>query len=376
MIETRNIMVQPSDGPAKRDTAQDENREREARLQAILDTAVEAIITIDEHGICESVNAAAEVMFGYSAEEIIGENISLLMPAPFREEHDKYLAHYLRTGQKKIIGIGREAIGRRKNGEEFPIHLAVSEVEFADRRLFTGIIQDRTEQKESHRRLVQSERLAALGEAMARLAHESRNPLQRIQIAVETARLYCDEDSSLGKQLDSIERASDGLDALFDELKNYAAPLNLEKERVSLVTICREAWRATSRSRRGRKAELKETVGDTEPFCHLDRFRIGQVLRNLFENSLSACQDPVHIEIKVSPTHTEAGSFWRLRIRDNGPGLNEQQRQRIFEPFYTTKTKGTGLGMAIATRIVEAHEGQISVGRAYRGAEFIIELPQ
>ncbi len=357
-------------------TAQDENREREARLQAILDTAVEAIITIDERGICESVNAAAEAMFGYPAAEIIGQNISLLMPAPFHEEHDQYLDHYLKTGQKKIIGIGREAIGRRKNGEEFPIHLAVSEVEFADRRLFTGIIQDRTEQKESRRRLVQSERLAALGEAMARLAHESRNPLQRIQIAVETARLHCEEDSSLGKQLDSIERASDGLDGLFDELKNYAAPLNLEKEPISLVTVWREAWRATSRSRRGREAELQEKLNDTDPICQLDRYRLGQVLRNLFENSLSARKDPVHIEIEVTPTQTDNGSFWQLRIQDNGPGLNEQQRERIFEPFYTTKTKGTGLGMAIAHRIVEAHEGKIFVGYARHGAEFIIELPR
>ncbi len=369
-------MAQTSDGPAERIAAQDENREREARLQAILDTAVEAIITIDERGICESVNAAAEVLFGYSADELIGENITLLMPAPFQQEHDQYLNNYLQTGKKKIIGIGREAVGRRKGGEEFPIHLAVSEVKFADRRLFTGIIQDRTEQKESHRRLVQSERLAALGEAMARLAHESRNPLQRIQIAVETARLHCEAGSSLGNQLDSIERASDGLDALFDELKNYAAPLNLEKERVSLVSVWREAWRATSRSRRNREAELLENSGATEPVCHLDRYRMGQVLRNLFENSLSACQDPVRIGITVSETHTDSASFWKLRIRDNGPGLNEQQQERIFEPFYTTKTKGTGLGMAIAHRIIEAHEGKISVGSVDQGAEFIIELPQ
>ncbi len=357
-------------------TVQDENREREARLQAILDTAVEAIITIDDHGICESVNVAAEAMFGYTAKEIIGQNISLLMPAPFHAEHDQYLTDYLRTGLRKIIGIGREAVGRRKNGEEFPIHLAVSEVQFANRRLFTGIIQDRTEQKESHRRLVQSERLAALGEAMARLAHESRNPLQRIQIAVETARLHCEAEGSLADQLDSIERASDGLDALFDELKNYAAPLNLEKEPVSLVTVCRDAWRATARSRRGRVAELEEKVGGIDPVCHLDRYRMGQVLRNLFENSLSAREDPIKIKIEVAPVHTEEGSFWRLSIQDNGPGLNEQQRERIFEPFYTTKTKGTGLGMAIAHRIVDAHEGKISVGSVGQGAEFIIELPQ
>ncbi len=369
-------MAQQGDDPAKRNAAQNESRDREARLQAILDTAVEAIITIDDRGICETVNTAAVAMFGYTVEEVLGKNASLLMPSPYRDEHDQYLANYLQTGQKKIIGIGREAVGRRKNGEEFPIRLAVSEVQLADRRLFTGIIQDITEQKESQRRLVQSERLAALGEAMARLAHESRNPLQRIQIAVETARLHSQTGSSLGDQLDAIERATDGLDALLDELKNYAAPLSLEKEPVSLVTIWREAWRATSRSRRDREACLQENVGNNEPVCSLDRFRMEQVFRNLFENSLSACQDPVQVEISVSPTHSESGSYWTLRFKDNGPGLNEQHLKRIFEPFFTTKTKGTGLGMAIAHRVIDAHQGTISVGNSKQGAEFIIELPQ
>ncbi len=178
--------------------AEEEKREREARLGAILDTAVEAIITIDERGICESLNAAAEAMFGYSADEVIGENVSLLMPLPYREEHDAYLANYLQTGKTQIIGIGREVIGRRKSGEEFPIHLAVSEVHLEHRRLFTGFVEDITERKKAQQRLVQSERLAALGEAMASLAHESRNFLQRIQISVETARIYCDEKSSDG----------------------------------------------------------------------------------------------------------------------------------------------------------------------------------
>jgi len=365
--------------------AEEEKREREARLSAILDTAAEAIITINERGICESINSTAEAMFGYPAEEVIGKNVSMLMPSPDQEKHDGYLANYMRTGKKQIIGIGREVVGLRKSGEEFPIHLAVSEVQLEHRRLFTGFIQDITERKEAERRLVQSERLAVLGEAMARLAHESRNSLQRIQIAVETARLHCDDKTPLAAQLDAIEKSSDGLDALLDEVKNYAAPLNLEKERASLVGIWREAWQATLPLRSERIVDLEEKINEelNEEFseggiyCYVDHFRFGQVFRNLFENSLSACQDPAQLKISVSETHTTLGKLWRLQFSDNGPGLNEEQAQRIFEPFFTTKAKGTGLGMAIAHRIVEAHGGTISVGKVdRRGAEFIIELPQ
>ena len=164
---------------------------------------------------------------------------------------------------------------------------------------------------------------------MARLAHESRNSLQRIQIAVETARLHTGEGTSLADQLDSIERASDGLDALLDELKNYAAPLNLEKSKISLATIWREAWQATSPSRVGRVVDFQEQLQGVEPICQVDRFRLGQVFRNLFENSLAACQDPVAIVLNVTESHTNDRLTWRLRFQDNGPGLDQQQKARI-----------------------------------------------
>ena len=350
--------------------------DQEARLQAILNTAVEAIIVIDQGGVCESMNPAAEAMFGYDAEEVIGKNISMLMPSPYREEHDGYVQNYLRTGQKKIIGIGREVTGLTKSGEEFPIYLAVSEVQLPDRLIFAGFIQDISKQKEAQSRLVQSERLAVLGEAMARLAHESRNSLQRIQIAVETARLHSEAGTPLSSQLDAIEKASDGLDALLSELKNYAAPLTLDRIDACLVGVWREAWQGTAPLRVGRTVELREVISEARIACQIDRFRIEQVFRNLFENSLAACTDPVQISIHVSQMHAEVGDFWEIRVSDNGPGLSAQQAARIFEPFFTTKAKGTGLGMAIASRIIEAHGGIMSVGTTDRGTEIIIQLPR
>lgn len=360
--------------PATTSTASEDDH---VRYRAILDAAVEAIITIDAQGICESLNASAERMFGYAAAELIGRNVSLLMPDPYRREHDGYIAHYLETGEARIIGIGREVVACRKSGEQFPIHLSVGEVKLSDRRLFIGIIQDITQKKVAEERLVQSERLALLGEAMARLAHEGRNSLQRIQTAVETAQVVGGFGSVVGDQLAAIERASDGLNALLEELRNFAAPLSLERLPTKLAKIWRDAWQATSSLREGREANLQEDLPEEEVVSAVDRFRLGQVFRNLFENAVAAADGPLSVQIAVARLPRSKGDVWRIQIRDNGTGLTAEQRRRVFEPFYTTKTRGTGLGMAIARRIVDAHGGRIDVGPAaeHRGAEFVIELP-
>lgn len=355
--------------------ADQHSREREARLQAILDAAVEAIITIDEQGLCESANHAVERMFGYKPSELVGQNIRCLMPEPISSEHDGYLRRYLETGEAKIIGIGRETIGRHRDGREFPIHLSVSEVKVERGRLFTGIVHDITEQRDAQRRLVQSERLAVLGEAIARLAHESRNALQRIQIAVETARLHAVGEEPLARQLDAIERANDSLNALLEELRNYAAPLHLERNLTQLSNIWQEAWSTVSHQRADRSVDFSEEPMH-EARCHVDRFRLTQVFRNLFENSLAACDDPTEIRIHVEPAQLDNAAAWAITVADNGPGLSEEQASRVFEPFYTTKARGTGLGMAIARRIIEAHGGTLRVAPSpLGGAAFELVLP-
>jgi signal transduction histidine kinase len=224
--------------------------------------------------------------------------------------------------------------------------------------------------------LVQSERLAVLGEAMARLAHESRNALQRIQIAVESARSHCNDASPQSPHLDAIERANDALNALLEELRNYAAPLHLERKPTSLATVWREVWSTVAHHYNGRDVELAE-MGDVESCrCNVDRFRIGQVFRNLLENSLAACKDPVRIEIEVVECLVDDIEAWQIVVRDNGPGLDTEQTRRVFEPFFTTKAKGTGLGMAIAKRVVEAHHGTLATLTSDGpGAAFQLILP-
>lgn len=476
--------------------------EQEARNRAIVESAVDAIISIDDHGIIESVNPATETVFGYAASELLGSNISILMPEPFASDHDPYIANYLSTGIKKIIGIGREVVARRKDGTVFPVDLAVGEIHYSGRRAFVGIVRDVSERKladeslrkerefaegiidtaqaiilvldrnahivrfnrfmeqlsgfklaevagkdwfdtflrpedkpqimqvfadavnqvvikgntnaivcrdgserqiswwatamhdhdgmvtgvlaighdmtdliEANRKSVQSERLAVLGEATTRLAHESRNSLQRIQLAVGNARLTAQDNPQLLSQLASIERSSEEIGALLTEVRGYAAPLNLDRLPSRVADLWREAWRSLAESRRGRIASLRESDALSVK-CNVDRFRLGQVFRNLMENSLAASADPVEIEVSAQQIDGGGGPRAEIRFRDNGPGLGPEQRQRVFEPFYTTKSKGTGLGMAIARRIVDAHDGRISVGDSDRsGAEFVIQLP-
>jgi signal transduction histidine kinase len=223
---------------------------------------------------------------------------------------------------------------------------------------------------------LQNERLAAIGQMMTGLAHESGNALARSQACLEMLTFEVEDRPKALNLISRIQTAQDHLKQLYDEVRNYAAPLKLQLEPWNLSHIWRQAWENLQVLRQGKKANLTEETSGLELRCHVDQFRLGQVFRNIFENSLAACAEP--IEVRIICTQTELGGkpALRLAFQDNGPGLNAEQQRRIFDPFYTTKTKGTGLGMAIAKRIVEAHSGQIAVGpRLESGAEILVTLP-
>ncbi|HUS38803.1 MAG: PAS domain S-box protein [Pirellulales bacterium] len=355
-------------------------KESEGRLRAILDAAVDAIITIDERGFVQSFNRSAERIFGYAADEVIGQNISMLMPAPYHDEHDGYLQNYLRTGQAKIIGIGREVEAQRKDGTILPAYIAISEVRLQDRRLFTGIVRDISDQKRAEDRALQAERLAAIGQTVTGLAHESRNALQRSQASIEMLEMDLEGNQEALDQLQKIKRAQHDLQQLCDEVRNYAAPIHLDYSECDLRKVWREAWEHLADETVDRDARLQDDALATAIRCRVDRFRMLQVFRNLLENSLTACVDPVRIEIDCEALNEERSDedpIVRITYRDNGSGLTVEEQRRVFEPFFTTKTKGTGLGMAIAERIVEAHGGSISVSDDTKGgAAFFITLPQ
>ena len=358
-----------------------------AILAAVLDTAVDAIVTINARGLMLHVNRAFQKMFGFSPEEVIGKNVSMLMPEPDRSSHDGYINHYSTTRQASIIGIGRQVIGQRKNGTFIPVDLAVSEVRIGDQVLYTGILRDMTERRQveddlrnAQLRLIQSERLAAIGQMMTGIAHESRNALQRSRACLDMLDLDLE---SAPEQQDLVRRSRAALvelQTLYEEVRSYAAPIHLDRSYQSIYKLCLEAWNHLDPIWRTSEVKIAlhfETI--TDVFC--DRNRLVQVFRNIFENALAVAPKASQIVVETKQVQRTSALCIQVNVTDQGPGLDDEQRSHIFEPFYTTKTKGTGLGMAICQRIINAHEGTIAVVLSDRkdlnplGATISIELP-
>ncbi len=240
-----------------------------------------------------------------------------------------------------------------------------------------GAFLDVTERKKSQQRALETERLAAIGQMVTGLAHESGNALARSQSCLEMLAWEVEDRPEAQDLIRRVQKAQDDLQQLYDEVRNYAAPLKLERDAWDLSSVWRTSWENLSLARQGRDAVLREEKGGMDLRCRVDAFRLGQVFRNILENALAACRDPVRVVVRCSGTNLAGRPAVRVSVQDNGPGLTADQRSRIFEPFFTTRTKGTGLGMAIARRIVEAHGGTIAVGPAQGGgAEILVTLPR
>lgn len=349
----------------------------QARLQSIVETAVDAIITINQQGIIETFNPAAERMFGYAADEVIGRNVNLLMPPPFHDEHDGYLTHFLRTDEARIIGTGREVTGRRRDGNTFPLRLSVGEFRLGDERHFTGIAHDLTEVKHSEERALQAERLAAMGQMITVLTHESRNLLQLCHANLEMLEAEIADRPTALQYVARVQSSQERLALLFKELREFAAPIHIDREPYHLGHLVGQVLNELSALHQEREIRLREIAESVDLRCSVDPFRMHQVFRNLIENSIAACPDPVQIQVQWSQWEKDDQSVLQIALRDNGPGLSPEAMEKLFEPFFTTKKGGTGLGLVISRRIVEAHGGWIEVAdRGATGAEFVITLPR
>lgn len=230
--------------------------------------------------------------------------------------------------------------------------------------------------KTANARMLQAERLAAIGQMMTGLVHESRNALQRSEACLEMLGLNLQGQADSLDLVARVQKAQKKLYDLFEEVRNYAAPIKLQREEHELSDLLEETWENLVWTRQGRKVSFRLPTSGPKPRCSVDASRLEQVFRNIFENSLAACADPVRIEITWNPATLDGRAAWQLSLADNGPGMSPEQRQKIFEPFFTTKPNGTGLGMAISKRIIDEHDGTIAVSNSRpEGTEIVITLP-
>jgi two-component system sensor kinase FixL len=229
----------------------------------------------------------------------------------------------------------------------------------------------------SQRKLVKAERLAAIGEMVAGVAHESRNALQEIQACSGLLEWRINGDREACELLADLRKAQLRLHRLFEDLRGYAAPLKLDLQACNLSDVVSDAWTALAPLRQRRDATLRTRLSNGEACCRGDPIRLGQVFRNIMENALSACADPMQLDVEFAQTTLGGAAAVAISVRDNGPGFKPDELSRVFEPFYTTKTQGCGLGLSIVKRIVEAHEGEIHLANHQpQGAEIRIVLPK
>jgi two-component system sensor kinase FixL len=345
-------------------------RASEARWRSIIDSAVDAIVLIDSRGCVEAFNPAAERLFGYHETDIIGRNVNILMPSPYHEQHDSYLARYLQTGQAKIIGSGREVTGRRADGTTFPLHLSVGEVLLGGERKFTGILHDLTARVRMEEQFREQTALAKLGEMAAVIAHEVKNPLAGVRGAIQVIGSRLPADSSDSAIVKEIIARIDSLNELMQDMLLFARPPQPKTGPVdvgSLVSTTVELLTEDPAVRNVRVA-----LRGSSPAVLADAGLIKIVFLNLLVNGAHAMRGSGEIEVSVAAT----GGMCTIAFNDSGPGIPEEVREKVFTPFFTTKSRGTGLGLPTAKRLIEAHHGTLRLDCPPGGGTVVtIQLP-
>jgi PAS domain S-box-containing protein len=327
----------------------------EARWRAVIDSAVDGIVVIDAHARIEAFNPAAERLFGYTEKELLGQNVHVLMPSPYHEEHDMYLTRYLATGRAKIIGTGREVTGRRRDGTTFPMHLSVGEVTVEGERKFTGIVHDLTSRVQLEERLREGATLAKIGEMAAVIAHEVKNPLAGIRGAIQVIGGRAAVDSRDSAVLNDIVKRIDALDSLMKDLLVFARPPQPRRASVDVVPLV--TMTADLLCQDPSLKEIRIEVDGSAPPLLIDAEMLKIVFQNLLLNSAHAMQGQGKIDVAIAAID----GVCEIAFTDSGPGIPEEIRDKLFTAFFTTKSRGSGLGLATAKRLVEAHQGVIAV---------------
>jgi two-component system sensor kinase FixL len=346
-------------------------RDSESHLRSILATVPDAMVVIDEAGHILSFSAAAERMFGYNEEEVLGENVSMLMPSPDRERHDSYLENYRDTGERKIIGIGRVTTARHRDGYTFPIELSVGEAWLDEKRIFTGFIHDITQRQNVERRLqdLQSElahvgRVSEMASFASSLAHELNQPLTAIANYCEAARDLLG-NSSDRETLDTVQEALDEASKesvragqIVRRLRNFISRGETEQRVESLGRLITEANALALVGSREHGIEVQVQLDPDADLVFVDRIQVQQVLTNLIRNAIDAMIDSNQKSLIIR-TSAEPQDYVTVTVEDTGPGISESVVAELFQPFVTSKSAGMGIGLSICRTIVESHGGRI-----------------
>jgi two-component system sensor kinase FixL len=366
------MSVEGTEEPARSEAVHDTLNDT-GLLQAIIQNTPDAIVTIDSGSVIRSFNPAAEKLFGYAGDEAVGEIVKILMPSHFREQHDIYVANYLATGERRIVGIGRVVVGQHRDGSTFPIELFVSETTVNTGRIFIGFIRDLSDLDQEHRRVqeLQSKlfhvsRLSEMGQLSSGLAHEINQPLASVVANGHACvRWLSHSPPNIAKALEAAERTvRDGKDAgeVVRRIRTLFKRTTAERVPVDIGDVVRDVLRFIEADATRRRVEVLATLEPQAPAVFGDRVQLQQVVLNLMLNALDAV-DPIVNRPKQVAVRTRRGDAARVvvEIEDNGIGLDDPHA--VFEPFYTTKTNGMGMGLAICRSIVTAHDGTLAVTR-------------
>lgn len=335
-----------------------------------LDALADSVLVVGEDARIVEINDAAETLFALTRASAVGRDLAEMVPElagllPIRE---------LLESSRAQGGIAAEITGAR--GAAVPVHLTVSESSSSGRRRYFLVVRDFRRVALAQQQLLRTERLAAIGATMAALAHESRNALQRMQSCLTLIRMR--GAPPVLELVDDMQEAQDQLQRLYEEVRSFAAPLKLEPRPSDLRKLVGCTWRQLGLRWRVKDLDWSLDAGEAaDTSAWIDPQWIGQALRNVLENAIDAAPARSTVRCSVAGIGDDDWPALQIAVEDSGPGIPDESRERVFDLLYTTKPDGTGMGLAIARRIVDEHLGTMAVERASDGgARVVIELPR